>query len=111
MLSIEKNHTFIIFTSQKVYTCTRCGEGLKSRLRSGFKGDTLEPDGASGRIHSYEQEERMRERVAKKILKCRDKLNYTEQQIKQAEETLNTIAKRKEKAQIQTATQAEEKTE
>lgn len=53
----------------------------------------------------------MRERVAKKILKCRDKLNYTEQQIKQAEETLNTIAKRKEKARSQTATQTEEKTE
>jgi predicted RNA-binding protein len=39
----------------------------------------------------------MRQRVAKKILKYRDKLNYTEEQVKRAEKTLEEAEQRKTK--------------
>ena len=44
----------------------------------------------------------MRKRVAEKILKYRDKLTYSEQQVKKAEETLKEIEKRREKREGKT---------
>ena len=39
----------------------------------------------------------MKQRLAKKILKYREKLNYSEGQIKEAEDTLQEIEKRRAK--------------
>jgi hypothetical protein len=44
----------------------------------------------------------MRERVARKILKNKDRLTYSERQIKQAEDTVRLAQKRKEKGPAQT---------
>jgi len=53
----------------------------------------------------------MRKRVAEKILKNREKLHYTEHQIKQAEETLKELEKRRAKKRsksVQTNTEGGE---
>ncbi|MFQ6092498.1 MAG: hypothetical protein ACE5OR_07445 [bacterium] len=53
----------------------------------------------------------MRQRVAKKILKYREKLNYSEQQIKKAEETLREIERRRAKLKSTAPEQSTEKGE
>lgn len=53
----------------------------------------------------------MRQRVAKKILKYREKLNYSEQQIKKAEETLEEIERNREKREIKAMEESTEKGE
>ena len=62
-------------------------------------------------MYTLEQEDHMRERVARKILKHKDKLDYSQQQIQRAEDTLNLIRKRKEKGSVQAPAQTEETTE
>lgn len=44
----------------------------------------------------------MRKRVAEKILKYKEKLNYSESQVRRAEETLGEIEKRREKRKSRT---------